>query len=141
MDDDRGGRGRSGYARAVIGLRRALLALGAAGLALGGVLALALASSDRIDLRGLESVLALVIGWGFIGAGLYAWLRRPQNTFGPLMTATGFLFFVSELAGANAPMVHGVGTLLATSSSPSSCTCCWRCPPGGSVRDPSGCSW
>jgi signal transduction histidine kinase len=95
----------------VIGLRRALVALAAAGAAFGVVLALVLASSRHVNLRGLEAALALVIGWGFIGAGLFAWWRRPQNNFGPLMTATGFLFFLSELAAANSPRVYIVATL------------------------------
>jgi signal transduction histidine kinase len=95
----------------VIGLRRALLALAAAGFVLGLLLAWALASSRHAQLRGLEATLALIIGWGFIGAGLYAWWRRPQNNFGPLMTATGFLFFVSELAASNSAVVYTVSTL------------------------------
>ena len=92
----------------MIGLRRALLALAIAGFAFGLVLAYVLASSRHAQLRGLEATLALVIGWGFIGAGLYAWWRRPQNNFGPLMTATGFLFFVSEMAASNSPPVYTV---------------------------------
>jgi signal transduction histidine kinase len=96
----------------VIGLRRALVALAAAGFGFGVILALVLASSRHVDSRGAETVLALVIGWGFIGAGLYAWARRPQNNFGPLMTATGFLFFVSELAASDTPAVYVVCTLL-----------------------------
>ena len=96
----------------VIGLRRALLALAAAGLGFGVVLALVLASSRHVDVRGAETVLALIIGWGFIGAGLYAWARRPQNNFGPLMTVTGFLFFVSEMAASDTPAVYVTCTLL-----------------------------
>ena len=95
----------------MIGLRRALLALAAAGFGFGLLLAWALASSRHAQLRGLEATLALIIGWGFIGAGLYAWWRRPQNNFGPLMTATGFLFFVSELAAANSALVYTAATL------------------------------
>ena len=102
----------TGSGMSVIGLARALLALGAAGLGTGVVLALMLASSEHVQLRALEATLALVIGWGFIGAGLYAWWRRPQNNFGPLMTATGFLFFVSEGAASNTPIVFTVCTLL-----------------------------
>jgi len=94
----------------VTGLRRALLALAAAGFVLGVIVALTLASSRHVKLPGLEATLALVIGWGFIGAGLYAWWRRPQNNFGPLMTATGFLFFVSELAASNYALVFTVST-------------------------------
>jgi signal transduction histidine kinase len=52
----------------VIGLRRALVALAAAGAAFGVVLALVLASSRHVSLRGLEAALALVFGWGFISS-------------------------------------------------------------------------
>ena len=94
------------------GLRRALLALGGGGLIAGIVVALVIGSSSHVEYRGLETVLALVIGWGFIGAGLVAWWRRPENNFGPLMTATGFLFFVSELAASDNEVVFAVAGLL-----------------------------
>jgi signal transduction histidine kinase len=102
----------TGSGMSLIGLRRALVALAAAGFGSGVVLALMLATSDHVQLRGLEATLALIVGWGFIGAGLYAWWRRPQNNFGPLMTLTGFLFFVSEAAASNNPVVFTVSTLL-----------------------------
>ena len=101
----------AGLAQGRIGLRRALLTLAIAGLGLGVAVAAALASSGHTDRRGLEATVALVIGWGFIGAGLYAWWRQPANKFGPLMTAAGFLFFVSELAAANSALVFTFATL------------------------------
>lgn len=96
---------------ALIPLRRALPVLAAAGFAFGLIVAVVIATGRHLDLRGLEATLALIIGWGFIGAGLYAWWRRPHNNFGPLMTATGFLFFVSELAASNSPFVFTVAGL------------------------------
>jgi signal transduction histidine kinase len=95
-----------------VGLGRALLTLAATGFALGLSVLLAVATSEHAELRGWEAAVALVIGWGFIGAGLYAWWRRPANNFGPLMTATGFLFFVSELAASDNALVFTVATLL-----------------------------
>jgi signal transduction histidine kinase len=103
--------GSSTVAQGRVGLGRALLTLAAAGLALGLSVVLAVATSEHADLRGWEAAVALVIGWGFIGAGLYAWWRRPANNFGPLMTATGFLFFVSELAASDNALVFTVSTL------------------------------
>jgi signal transduction histidine kinase len=99
-------------AQGKIGLGRALVTLAAAGALLGAAVVLALATSDHADLRGWEAAAAAVIGWGFIGAGLYAWWRRPANNFGPLMTATGFLFFVSELAASDHSLVFTLATLL-----------------------------
>jgi hypothetical protein len=57
------------------GLRRALAGLAVAGLAAGlGVLALA---TDHEPGRAVG--LALAVGWSFVGAGLYAWWRRPEH--------------------------------------------------------------
>jgi signal transduction histidine kinase len=59
-------------------------------------------------------VLGLVIGWGFIGTGLFAWARRPDNALGSLMVATGFAFFVAGLSSSNIPAVFSVGALLSS---------------------------
>ncbi|MBP2324967.1 signal transduction histidine kinase [Kibdelosporangium banguiense] len=40
-----------------------------------------------------------LIGGSFAACGLIAWHRRPDNRSGPLMTVTGFAFFVSPLSG------------------------------------------
>ena len=94
------------------GLRRALLALGAGGIAFGLATAVVIATSDHVEYRGLETVLALLIGWGFIAAGVVAWWRRPENNFGPLMTLTGYLFFLSELAASDSEVVFAIAGLL-----------------------------
>ena len=47
-------------------------------------------------IQGVEVVLTL-IGGSFAACGLVAWRRRPDSRSGMLMTATGFLFFVSPL--------------------------------------------
>ena len=103
--------GTAGLAQGKVGLGRALLTLAVAGLVLGAIVVVALATSGHAELRGWEAVVAIAIGWGFIGAGLFAWWRRPANNFGPLMTATGFLFFVSELAASDNSLVFTVATL------------------------------
>ena len=41
-----------------------------------------------------------VIGWSFIGTGLFAWWRRPENRFGALLVAVGFAWFTSGLIAA-----------------------------------------
>src|SRR5918999_700805 len=46
--------------------------------------------------QGIEVVFTLV-GGSFAACGLIAWRRRPDSRSGMLMTATGFLFFVSPL--------------------------------------------
>jgi signal transduction histidine kinase len=53
--------------------------------------------------------LGLVIGWGFIGVGLFAWARRPDNSLGSLMVATGFAWFVAGLSSSDVPVLFSVG--------------------------------
>ncbi len=71
-------------------------------------------TSDHTDLRGAVAVLGLTIGWGFIGVGLFAWARRPDNSIGSLMTLTGFTFLVAGLSSSNIPAVFTVGAFLSS---------------------------
>ncbi len=59
-------------------------------------------------------MLGLTIGWGFIGTGLFAWARRPENSLGSLMTLTGFAFLVAGLSSSNIPVVFTVGAFLSS---------------------------
>jgi len=93
------------------GLRRALIGIGALAFALGiGVVALVL-SSDHQDSPGLVIALVLASAWGFVGTGLYAWDRRPRNNIGPLMTATGFAWFLEALSSSGNSVVFAIGVL------------------------------
>src|ERR687896_1048248 len=92
------------------GLRIALIALAVAGLATGLVaLAIVLGSEHDDDISTPWIVLALTLGWSFIGAGLYAWWRRPENRVGPLMTMVGFFWFLGSLSSADDPWVFTIG--------------------------------
>ena len=95
------------------GLSRALIGLAVAGLALG-LAALALVTTSERDDDAAWIVLAATLGWGFIGAGLYAWWRRPENRSGALMTLVGFLWFLGSLESAEAAWAFTLG--LAVSS-------------------------
>jgi signal transduction histidine kinase len=96
------------------GLSRALAALAVAGFALG-LAAFALVTTGE---RGFDStptaVLALTLGWAFIGAGLYAWWRRPENRVGSLMTLVGFLWFLGALTSAEAAWAYTLGLALSS---------------------------
>jgi signal transduction histidine kinase len=69
-------------------------------------------TSDHMSLRGAVAALGLVIGWGFIGAGIFTWARRPDNSLGSLMVATGFAWFVGGLSGSDVAVLFSVGALL-----------------------------
>jgi signal transduction histidine kinase len=68
-------------------------------------------TSDHIELRGVVATLGLAVGWGFIGAGLFAWSRRPDSSLGSLMVATGFAWFVAALSTSDIPLVFSIGAL------------------------------
>jgi signal transduction histidine kinase len=99
----------------VSSLSRALVALGAVGFVAGAVpLALAL-SNEGGHQRELIAVTGPLIGWAFIGTGIYAWLRRPENRIGALMTAVGFSACLAGLRVATEPWVFIFGLLFITS--------------------------
>ena len=52
-------------------LRAALIGLGIAGLVLGLLSLAAVDSSDHAENKGVNAVLVLLIGWSFIGTGLF----------------------------------------------------------------------
>jgi hypothetical protein len=94
------------------GLRGALIGLGLAGLAFGLAALAVVLSSSHDDVTGPFLVLALTLGWGFIGAGLYAWWRRPdQPAVGQLMTLVGFLWFFSGLGDSDAAWLFTVSAV------------------------------
>ena len=69
-------------------------------------------TSDFVTPRGLWATLALTVGWGFVGVGLFAWARRPDNRVGMLMTATGFAWFVGVLGSSDIPVLFTFGQAL-----------------------------
>jgi signal transduction histidine kinase len=93
-------------------LRAALVGLGIAGFVLGLLILAAVLSSDHAESKGVNGVLVLLIGWSFIGTGLFAWYRRPSNRIGALMTAVGFTWFLSSLSFANLPGLFIAGAIL-----------------------------
>ena len=92
-------------------LRRALGALGVAGALFGVITFVVVVKSDAPTAPLLEANLTILIGWSFIGTGLYAWDRRPSNLVGPLMVSVGFAWFLSELKVSDLPLPAAVGFL------------------------------
>lgn len=91
-------------------LRTALLLLAIAGVIFGLVDVGLMLASRHFDPSQPFGISALVIGWSFIGTGLFAWWRRPENHTGALMTAVGFASLIGPLFAANAP-VYIVGAV------------------------------
>jgi hypothetical protein len=76
---------------------RALAGLGVAGAFASAVpLALAIHSVGGHH-RDLIAIFGPIIGGAFIGTGLLAWARQPDNRFGALMVAVGFAYCLSGL--------------------------------------------
>jgi signal transduction histidine kinase len=92
-------------------LRRALIAVGAAGVVAGVVMAVAILTSSYADGRGLIAGLSLLVSWSFLGTGLYTWDRRPDNLIGPLMVAAAFAWCLSQLSSADSPTLFAIGLL------------------------------
>ena len=96
------------------GLRRALGLVAIEGVVVGLVALALILSSDHVDGKAFNALLGLFIGWSWIGVGLFAWWRRPDNRFGVLMTAVGFAYFLVALTAADAPWLFSVGVLLSS---------------------------
>ena len=96
------------------GLRRALGLVAIEGIVVGLVALAIVLSSDHTSGKGLTATVGLFLGWSWIGIGLYAWWRRPDNRFGVLMTAVGFAFFLSVLTAADASWLFTVGVVFSS---------------------------
>ena len=90
-------------------LGRALWALAAAGFVFGlAVLALIL-TNDELEAAAAWGAGTLVVGWSFVGVGLFAWARRPDNRVGMLMAGTGFAWLLASLSFSDVPLIFTVG--------------------------------
>jgi len=98
----------------VTGLRRALGLVAIEGIVVGLVALAIVLSSDHVESKAISAGLILFVGWSWIGVGLYAWWRRPDNRFGVLMTAVGFAFFLTSLGAADARWLFTVGVVLSS---------------------------
>jgi PAS domain S-box-containing protein len=72
----------------------------------GAVLVL---TSDHADSRAATIALGVPIGLAFIGGGLIAWVRRPENRTGRLMVLVGFAWFLGALSESNSAAVFTLG--------------------------------
>src|SRR6266480_5332555 len=92
-------------------LRRVQIGLAVLAFVVGIGVLLVVINGEHNTHRGAYAALALGIGWGFTGTGLYVWRRRPGNNIGPLMIAVGFSGFLKALAFSNGSVLFTVGSL------------------------------
>jgi signal transduction histidine kinase len=91
---------------------RRTLAIAAAAL-LGGVGGVLLVlGSDHFGDPAVWAVFGPVVGWSFVGTGLYAARRRPESRFGVLMTLVGLAWLLGPLYAADSPGVFTAGIVL-----------------------------
>jgi PAS domain S-box-containing protein len=69
-------------------------------------------TSDHDSQKAVDVALVLVVGWSFVGSGLAAWSRRPDNRTGRLLVAVGFVFLAQFLSEANDPFLFTVGNAI-----------------------------
>jgi PAS domain S-box-containing protein len=69
-------------------------------------------TSDHESSPWVPATFSTAVGLAFVGAGLIASLRRPENRVGLLMTLTGFTWFLGALTEANHETVYTVGMVL-----------------------------
>ncbi|MEK6250983.1 MAG: histidine kinase [Actinomycetota bacterium] len=92
-------------------MRRVQIGLAVLAFVIGIGVLLVVINGEHNNHRGAYAALALGIGWGFTGTGLYVWRRRPGSNIGPLMTAVGFSGFLKALAFSNGSLLFTIGSL------------------------------
>ncbi|PRY50230.1 histidine kinase [Geodermatophilus tzadiensis] len=95
--------------------RRGRAAVAAAGLAAGAGAGVALLWGGYDVPAALAAptlVLNLAVGWSFIGIGLLAWSRHPDNRTGPLMVVLGFAVLGRFAVAVASDVGFAVGVLL-----------------------------
>jgi signal transduction histidine kinase len=96
----------------MISLRRALIALALAGFVLGLLVLTAILTSDHTENKAAVAALDLLVGWSFIGTGLYAWDRRPSSRVGPFMKAVGLTWLLAGFMNASVPGLFIAGAMI-----------------------------
>jgi signal transduction histidine kinase len=94
------------------GLARALWAVGGAGFVLGSAALVLILTNDELDHAAIWAAGGGFVGWSFIGVGLFAWRRRPDNRVGMLMTGTGFAWFAAGIGLSDLPLPFTIGQVL-----------------------------
>jgi signal transduction histidine kinase len=89
---------RSEGFRPILLVAGAALVIGLAGIPVG-------LADELHEPRGIWAVAGPLIGWSFVGVGLYAMLRTPTRSFGGLLVAIGFAWMVAVLTIVDVPLI------------------------------------
>jgi signal transduction histidine kinase len=81
----------------------------AAALACGVLAPVVFLESDHLEAKTVWAVLGPLVGWSFIGTGLYTERRRPESHVGTLMIYFGFAWFLAVVGVFDAPAPYTVG--------------------------------
>ena len=92
--------------------RRLALALWLTALACAAAAVVLVVRSDHEDSPLLTGLIAPSVGIAFVTAGLVAWLRRPRNRTGALLTMVGFTWYLGALTLADDSIPFTAGLLL-----------------------------
>jgi signal transduction histidine kinase len=93
------------------GLRPALFVIGVVGALLTALAFVLTLTADHFQDRGVVAAIAFAIMSGYIGTGLFAWSRRPDNRTGALMTGVGFAYFLCVLTASEQEAIFTIGLL------------------------------
>src|SRR5919106_3323620 len=85
------------------------VALGLAAVAIGGGASTLVLTEARAGFSEVELAVSVLAGWSFIGSGLLAWTRRPENRTGPLLMLVGLTFFAGLLNSADHDALNTLG--------------------------------
>jgi signal transduction histidine kinase len=69
-------------------------------------------TSDFVPTPGLIAGVGLLVGWAFVGAGLFAWSTHPDNRVGMLMAATGFAWLLGLTGASDIPLLFAFGNVI-----------------------------
>jgi len=95
-------------------LRSRLSWLAIAGvLAGGGGAVMAALTNQQVDHLAIDIVVRVLTGWTWLGVGIFAWWRRPDNAFGKWMVFTSFAWMAQFLTFANSALVFTFGLVIA----------------------------
>ncbi|HWV86386.1 MAG TPA: sensor histidine kinase [Capillimicrobium sp.] len=91
--------------------RAVLWIIGVAGGLLGLLVSTLIAVSDIVDDHASNILATLLIGWSFLGVGLYAWRSRPSNRIGRLMVSVAFAWMLGMMQCADLALPFTIGLL------------------------------